>query len=245
MHETVTVLKSLETGDPSAVTSFVNAERYIQHNLAFPDGRQVLLDALPHLAAAGTRVDTVRGFVDGDHVVFHSEYRLFGKHQVGFDVFRLQGHEIVEHWDNLQEVAPPNPSGRTMIDGEIEVRDRDRAEANKALVRAFVTEVLIGHRFEKLPEYISSATYLQHNPKVADGLDGLRQAGAVLAAYHYRRIAKLLGEGNFVLAISELDHDGRDAVVYDLFRVEGGKIVEHWDVTQPIPEKPANNNTMF
>lgn len=59
----------------------------------------------------------------GDYVALHSEYNLFGN-KIGFDIFRFENGKIVEHWDNLQAKADKNPSGRTMIDGPTEIRDR-------------------------------------------------------------------------------------------------------------------------
>jgi predicted SnoaL-like aldol condensation-catalyzing enzyme len=62
----------------------------------------------------------------------------------------------------------------------------------------------------------------------------------------YTKIHKVLGEGNFVLTVSEGQWNGKPQVFYDLFRVANGKVVEHWDVIQEIPtEGLANDNGMF
>ena len=64
--------------------------------------------------------------------------------------------------------------------------------------------------------------------------------------FKYKKIHKVLGEGNFVLTVSEGEWSGKAQVFYDLFRMKNGKIVEHWDVIQPIPtENLANSNGMF
>jgi predicted SnoaL-like aldol condensation-catalyzing enzyme len=57
---------------------------------------------------------------------------------------------IVEHWDNLQETAKPNPSGHTMIDGATTVSNIDRTEENKKLVRQFVDDILVNGKMDKL-----------------------------------------------------------------------------------------------
>jgi len=237
MPTSTALLKSLESGDTAIAEARISEETYIQHNLRVPDGRAALLGILPALAQSGTRVNTLRSFKDGDFTFHHSEYHLFGEHQVGFDVFRSEGGKIVEHWDNLQQLAGPNPSGRTMLDGATEIRDLDQTEANKALVASLIQEVFQKHRFDRLPDYISATTYLQHNPHVADGLEGLLQAKPFLAKFHYEKVFKVLGQGNFVLAMSQIQFDGQEAAVYDLFRVEAGKVVEHWDVLEPIPPR--------
>ena len=59
-----------------------------------------MIDALPKLA--GTKARVVRAFADGDFVILHTEYFLFGQDFIGFDVFRFEQSQIVEHWDNLQ-----------------------------------------------------------------------------------------------------------------------------------------------
>jgi predicted SnoaL-like aldol condensation-catalyzing enzyme len=64
--------------------------------------------------------------------------------------------------------------------------------------------------------------------------------------FKYTKIHKVLGEGNFVLTVSEGTWNGTSNAFYDLFRMENGKAVEHWDVIQPVPTTGlANNNGMF
>ncbi len=102
----------------------------------------------------------------------------------------------------------------------------------------------------KIEEYISAEIYHQHNPQIADGLDGIMKAVEYLSSqnnmFEYTTIHKVLGEGNFVLTVSEGKWNNTKNVFYDLFRFENGKAVEHWDVIQPIPtEGLANNKGMF
>jgi predicted SnoaL-like aldol condensation-catalyzing enzyme len=196
-------------------------------------------------------VDTARVFHDGDFVFAHTDYNFFGP-KIGFDIFRFENGAIVEHWDNLQATpAGPNPSGRTMIDGPTEPTDLDRTDANKALVRAFVDDVLVHGRLEQLAGYFDGDRYVQHNPQIADGLSGLGAALAAMAAQgvvmKYDVIHRVLGEGNFVLAVSEGSFGGAPTAFYDLFRVERGTIAEHWDTLETIPprEQWKNANGKF
>ena len=85
---------------------------------------------------------------------------------------------------------------------------------------------------------------------IADGLSGLFEAVETLTAqdnmFVYTEIHAVLGEGNFVLTVSEGEWSGQTHAFYDLFRTHGGMIVEHWDVIQPVPtEGLANTNGMF
>ncbi|WP_455110237.1 nuclear transport factor 2 family protein [Porphyromonas sp.] len=248
--QVVALLKSIETGD-SAPVAVINPAKYIQHNLGIKDGLAGFGEALAALPAGSARVNTVRAFQDGDYVFAHTDYNFFGP-KIGFDVFRFEDGKIVEHWDNLQEKpATPNPSGHTMIDGATELKDLDKTEANKALVAQFVSDVLMGKAPEKLTSYFDGDKYIQHNPAIADGLSGLGAALEAMAkqgvAMVYSRVHKVLGEGNFVLAISEGSFAGKAVTFYDLFRVEGGKIAEHWDVVEPVlpADQHQNQNGKF
>lgn len=249
-EQVVALLKSIETGD-SAPVAVINPAKYIQHNLGIKDGLAGFGEALAALPAGSARVNTVRTFQDGDYVFAHTDYNFFGP-KIGFDVFRFEDGKIVEHWDNLQEKpATPNPSGHTMIDGATELKDLDKTEANKALVAQFVSDVLMGKAPEKLTSYFDGDKYIQHNPAIADGLSGLGTALEAMAkqgvAMVYSRVHKVLGEGNFVLAISEGSFAGKAVTFYDLFRVEGGKIAEHWDVVEPVlpADQHQNQNGKF
>src|SRR5512135_798698 len=199
------LLKSIETGEAGPV-SVINPERYTQHNLGAADGLagfRALLQAVP---AGSTRVNTVRVFQDGEYVFSHTDYNFFGP-KIGFDIFRFEDERIVEHWDNLQETAGPNPSGHTMTDGPRAAVELDRTEANKAFVRGFVDDILVNGRVARLAAYCDGNRYVQHNPQIADGLSGLGAALQAMAAQgitmEYDRVHKVLGEGNFVLVVSE------------------------------------------
>jgi predicted SnoaL-like aldol condensation-catalyzing enzyme len=143
-QQVVDLLKSIETGAAEPV-SVVNPQKYIQRNLAVADGLAGLGALLQQLPKGSARVNTRRVLQDGPFVVAHTEYDFFGP-KIGFDVFRFEGDRIVEHWDNLQETAGPNPSGHSMIDGPTELADLDKTAANKKLVRAFVDDILVNGR---------------------------------------------------------------------------------------------------
>lgn len=244
------LLKSIETGNAEPV-SYINPNKYIQHNLAVADGLAGFGAVLQALPKGSAKVNTVRVFQDGEYVFSHTEYNFFGP-KIGFDIFRFENGLIVEHWDNLQ-VTPDtnNPSGHSMIDGSTEVKDLDKTEENKTLVKNFVTDVLMNGKLEKLAAYFDGDNYIQHNSNIADGLSGLGAALEALAAQgirmEYHTLHKVLGEGNFVLTVSEGTFADQPTSFYDLFRVENGKIAEHWDTMETIPPRAdwQNNNGKF
>lgn len=249
-EKVVELLKSIETGAQEPV-GYINPNQYTQHNLAVADGLAGFGAVLQQLPPNSAKVNTVRAFQDGDFVFTHTDYNFFGP-KIGFDVFRFEDGKIVEHWDNLQ-VKPntPNPSGRTMLDGSTQITDLDKTEANKTLVNQFVNDILVHGKMDKIGDYIIADNYTQHNPQIADGLSGLGEALEYMASQGismtFSKVHKVLGEGNFVLTMSEGTFAGNHTSFYDLFRVEQGKIVEHWDVIETIPAKEEwkNNNGKF
>ena len=245
-EQVIELLKSIETGDSKPV-AYINPKRYLQHNLGVGDGLAGFGALLQQLPKGSAKVNTVRVFQDGDLVFAHTDCNFFGP-KVGFDIFRFENGQIVEHWDNLQEKpATPNPSGRTMLDGAVEVTDLAKTADNKTLVRSFVDDILVNGRMEKLTKYYDGDHYVQHNLEIADGLSGLGAALKAMAAQgvtmKYDQIHMLLGVGNFVLTVSEGTFAGKHSAFYDLFRVQNGKIAEHWDTIETIPPRVEWKNT--
>lgn len=241
----VELLKVFETGDLGRL-NVINPDKYIQHNLDAADGLAGLKAFIAAMPKGAIKGETVRVFQDGDYVFSHGVAEMGGAKLVVFDVFRFEDGKIVEHWDNLQPMAAPNPSGHTMIDGPTEARDLDKTEANKALVKAFVSDVLVGGKLDAFAAYVDGEKYTQHNPMFGDGVKavvagfkGAAEAGVVI---RYDAIRKVLGKGDFVLVMSEGSISGKPIAFYDMFRVEGGKVAEHWDVVAPIPPKDQWKN---
>ena len=237
-EKTVAVLRSLETGDPKAF-AYLDSETYIQHNLAVGDGVAGIAAVAGSQPLGSFKVRVVRAFQDGDYGFAHTEYDFFGP-KVGIDVFRFEEGLIVEHWDNLRELLPPNRSGRTQLDGPTLVVDLDRTAENKALVEAFVTENWL-QGLNTYDRYIKDDVYLQHNPAGEDGLASFRATLGYFRqngiSMHFTKLHKVLGEGNFVLTLAEGvfgPGGGQPTSFYDLFRLENGCIVEHWDIIEPI-----------
>lgn len=235
--------KGIQTGTPDPL-SFIGPQKYIQHNLSAPDGVAGFAGMLAHLPKGTISAKVKRIFEDGDFVFTHSDYEFFGT-KVGFDIFRFEGNKIVEHWDNLQVLSGPNLSGHTMTDGPTTSEEPEKTETNKALIKNFADNVLVGSQIDKLAQYVS-ANLIQHNPQVPDSLAGLIASLKGLSM-RYTRVHKILGEGNFVLAVCDGIIGDSHVSIYDLFRLKNDKIVEHWDVWETILPKGEwkNNNGKF
>lgn len=245
------VLEALENtllvGDVEAVDRYF-AKDIIQHNEMFANGIEAQKGVVGFLVGNGNfKAEYVRVIADDDLVAVHARYEGFGETPViGFDVFRVEDGMIAEHWDNLIPEQPANPSGRTQIDGATEITDLDKTDENKALVEEFITRALIAHEQADYTRYINPANYAQHNPMVADGLEGFGAFMAEMAeqgiTMDYSEIHQVIGEGNFVLTLSEGTLGDEPTAFYDLFRLEDGLIVEHWDVIAPMPGPDAPHN---
>lgn len=238
--------------DPAAAEQLL-ADDYLQHNVAVPTGAAPILGFIPALKESGITITIHRVIAEGNLVVLHATYEnamaFGGDTLVAFDIFRVEDGKVAEHWDNLQPPVSQTLSGNSMTDGVTEISDHHKTAQNKALIKNFIHDVLQGNAPEKVTEYISAETYVQHNPLVANGIDGL---GAALAAFaeagqamSYARTPIIVAEGNFVICGSEGLMGQTPTAFFDLFRVEDGKIVEHWDTIAEIPSDMPHANGKF
>ena len=254
IQKALELINTFATGDTEKAKSLL-AEGYIQHNLAYGTGRDAFVGSVEYLASAPvkTTVNNIRAFEDGDKVFLQTVYNFAGAgEQVAFDIFRFDENGLIaEHWDNLAAKADPNPSGRTQIDGTKELQDLDKTEDNRELVKNFLYDVMQGKRPEKTADYFNGDIYIQHNTGIADGLSGLGAALSALAEQGiqmiYTTTHQVLAQGNYVLAVSEGTYGGAPTSYYDLWRVENGKIAEHWDVMETIADESTwqNQNGKF
>jgi len=125
----------------------------------------------------------------------------------------------------------------------------EQEAANKAAVLAFYEKGLNQKDADAALKYVGDR-YVQHNPNAADGPEGFRQFIAFLRDRYpasHSEIKRVFTDGDYViLHVHAVREPGtRGNAIIDIFRLEGGKIVEHWDAVQPIPEKAANGNGMF
>ena len=254
IEKALTLINCFVTGDTETAKELL-APGYIQHNLAYGTGADAFVGSVAYLGSAPvkTTVNNFRAYEDGDKVFLQTVYNFAGMgEQVAFDIFRFDADgKIVEHWDNLAAKAEPNPSGHTQIDNVASVKDLDKTEANRELVKNFLYDVMQGNNPQKTPEYFDDDKYIQHNTGIADGLSGLGAALASLAEAGiqmiYTTVHQVLAQGDYVLAVSEGTFGGVPTSYYDLWRVENGKIAEHWDVMETIADKDTwqNQNGKF
>lgn len=256
------IIESFNTGpaDPKVVECV--ADHYYQHNLLVPNGKSAysqavggIFEASKNPGAPPLSSKVIRAFSDpsGPFTFFHVQYDFFGP-KAGFDVCRWEDGKIVEHWDNLAPMVTESVNGNTMFDGPqtSSTMEMHRTEANKKLVKDFTFNVLLCARLDQLDKYVSD-DLIQHDPTMHNGKAALKEHLQKLAdkGATYLLSAKpvLVGEADFVIATGEqrtdpLDDNSPMASHWDMYRLAGGKIAEHWNTIEALmpEEKRAHKN---
>lgn len=120
---------------------------------------------------------------------------------------------------------------------------------NKEVVKAFYEAAINNKDYASAEQYMGSY-YKQHNPMAEDGKEGFKKYIDYLRIAFpnsHSEIKRIMAEDDYVIlhVHSIKVPDTRGQAIVDIFRLENGKIVEHWDVIQDVPEKSANENGMF
>ncbi|MGW2385481.1 nuclear transport factor 2 family protein [Streptomyces lincolnensis] len=255
---TVRVLKGVfERGDTEVVDRYVRPD-YIQHNPLAPDGAETLknLGKAIHAQFPDAKYDVKRVISEGDLVLVHSNVVMAPgtKGQAVFDIFRFQGGKIAEHWDVGQSVPDTTANGNDMFSTVSWPRTGQPGPGwltayNKKLVTKAFDQLIVKKDLSALDRYWGPE-YHQHNPNIADGVAGAKAGlGGYFKQFPQLTVSpkRIIAEGDLVAVHSHyVNAPGeRGQAIVDLFRVRGGKIVEHWDVIQDVPATSANDNTMF
>ena len=127
--------------------------------------------------------------------------------------------------------------------------DAAQMEQNKKTVAALYDAVLNKKDFDEASKYLGPR-YTQHNPTAKDGPEGLKGFIAFLKEKfpnNQSEIKRIFADGDYVIVhVHAVREPGtRGNAIFDMFKLENGKVVEHWDVVQPIPETAQNSNGMF
>ena len=149
---------------------------------------------------------------------------------------------------SLQRFMIPMAVAFCVSSASAQTRDVKTEEANKKLVVAFYQSFFGDHDLSSAEKYLAPS-YIQHNPGLPDGRDALVNMAKGLFANAPKGkadIRQVAADGDLVwLHVRGQFGPGPASSVVDIFRVKDGKIVEHWDTIQAIPEKSANPHPMF
>ncbi|OJJ14724.1 hypothetical protein BKI52_41545 [marine bacterium AO1-C] len=244
-------LEGIRDGNYEEAIHKYSGERYTQHSTGVKDGKEGFIEFFGNFIKRSPvrDIEVVRAWEDGQYVFLQVFQNINnGEAQwVTADFFDTDANDkMIEHWDVIQAYTDKTPSGHTSIDGPTEIIDFDKTEENKALVRSLIKDVLMqGGDPTKMDQYISKEKYIQHNPEVADGFEHFyKLATAPDRPLNYQEIVLLVGQGNFVATLCKATWTeggkSQDFAQVDIFRIENGKVVEHWDCVEPVPENSVN-----
>lgn len=245
-------LEGIRDGNVRKAVTKYTGSRYTQHSTGVRDGIEGFVEFFDDFIKRNPKRDIriIRKLEDGNHVFLHVYQNINdGEAQwVTTDFFDTdENDKIIEHWDVIAPYANTTPSGHTSIDGPTEIIDIEKTEENKELVRNLIRDALMPEGDpSKIEQYISSDKYIQHNAEVADRLAPFKALSqSEDRALNYREIVLLVGQGNFVASLCKADWTENNSVQkfaqVDLFRIENGKVVEHWDNVEPVPENDVNS----
>lgn len=244
-------LEGIRDGNVREAVEAYTGDRYTQHSTGMKSGVEGFVEFFePFVQRNPSRdIRIVRAIEDGNNVFVHVYQDINNGEAkwVTTDLFDTDDNDkMIEHWDVIAPFVEESVNGHTQVDGPTEVVDLDKTAENKAMVTSFIDEVLVNRRGDRLLDYVSAESYTQHNPAIADGIEGLQEFLAGPGqTMEYKNVFKIIGQGNFVVAYSLVSFDGTDMALFDILRVDDGKVVEHWSNMEPIPEGPQPNSGKF
>lgn len=216
--------------------------RYTQHSTGVEDGAEGFKKFfIPFVKAHPERdIKIIRILQEGRNVFCQAAQNLEGKHfWITMDFFDSdEDGLIIEHWDSIEAWHHESaPEGVSQHGGVTEVSDLDKTQENKALVLDFIKHILIERNVENADKYLHK-DYIDHNLDRKIGLAAFKQFyGASDCSHTFQEVFMTVAEGNFVATLNKARSGTQDLCQADLYRVENGLIVEHWDATEPVPPK--------
>lgn len=238
-------LEGIRDGDARRAVEAYTGDRYTQHSTGVRDGVEGFVEFFePFIERNPVReIEIVRSLVDGRFVFVQAAQSLNGGEArwVTTDLFDTDGEgRIVEHWDVIHELGGNNPAGHTQVDGATEITDLHLTEANKNVVWGLLTEAFCETPTAAFSDFISADTYTNHNPDAPDGLAALEEMDRTsrerCETLYYEEVHRVVGQGNFVVSFAHQVWNGIGYAAFDIFRLDGGLIVEHWDNVEPLPD---------
>jgi predicted SnoaL-like aldol condensation-catalyzing enzyme len=234
---------------------------YIQHSPLAPDGREALREFVIFIKATFPEghIDFRRVLAEGDLVLVHSHLVSVPgtRGDALLDIFRVQDGKIAEHWDVTQAVPETTASGNDMFStlSQPQVEEPlpgvSRCRSRRTAL-ALYEGAIVGHDVIAFDRY-ATKSYYQHNPGIPNGTAAAKAALGDLFESNPRArsdVKRVIAEGDLVAVhhhfrLNPDDPQDRGSAVLDIFRVKNGRVVEHWDITQAVPETSLNDNTMF
>ncbi|WP_326731676.1 nuclear transport factor 2 family protein [Streptomyces phaeochromogenes] len=244
-------------GDLAAIGTHVRPD-LIQHNPGLADGAAALRRHVADLKAAHpqARLLVKRVIAQGDQVAVHSNLILEPgtKGLAVVDIVRVQRGRIAEQWEVSQQVPETTVSGNDMFSVISTPRTsrpdpRASAAASEQVAITMFRELAIERDLTALDRHAVDP-YPTHSPVVDNGIAPGKELFAQTFAQYPDAVVtfeKVITEGDLVTLLYHMQRtpDEPGLAIWDVFRVQKGKVVEFWDIIQPIPATSANDNSMF
>jgi predicted SnoaL-like aldol condensation-catalyzing enzyme len=210
------------------------ADPYLQHNPIAQSGVATFKSIMgPLVSSPSFAFERLRTLAECELVVVQGRYSGTG---VIFDMFRIEGGKLVEHWDSDANQAS-DAGGATANPSTADTSE------SRTRVLAFVQSILIEKKHADASQFLTS-NFIEHRTPTASGPTALLDY-LTAESITYTKVHHVIADGSFVFTLSEGARDGTPHGFYDLFRLESGQIVEHWDSRRAVPSSSASGLGIF
>lgn len=232
-------IRGIEDGEIEEVHKNYMGSTYTQHSTGVPDEKEGFAKFFEDFFKRypKRKMNIVRAIEDENFVFVHvHQYLNGGEAQwITADIFRADEEgKIVEHWDVI-DAYPKEIKSLDPIYGDFEIGDLDKTQVNKKIIRRFLVDIMQNKEFDTFEQYVD-IQLIQHNQDMEQGGEAyeryLRENNVT-----YDFVFKVMGQGNFVVSYAKVFVGEQDYAQMDIFRLENGKIVEHWDNKEVMPNK--------
>lgn len=231
------------------------ADPYIQHSPDLADGWKPVWDLLQNRKEGfSSKQMKWLGFLDnGNYLVMFREVDHGDGPSKKFDMLYFDEDGLyAEHWDIAEAMAEKTASGHSetgtaaqFTDNPVEY-DLATEEANRRMIASMINLGWNGGELAQALNLYADQNYVQHNPHIGDGVKPLSdRANAGKLPQRCYDIKFVLAQNDLVWVYSKITEKDTINAVVDMFRVRDGKMVEHWDVSQVVPDNMPHDNGMF
>lgn len=219
--------------DASAIDRYW-ADPYYQHNPIANSGVSTFRSLMGSIVSSSSfNYQRLLTLAECDLAVVYGRYSQTG---VIFDMFRIRDDKIMEHWDS--------DSGQASEVGQVPALDESASSSEtRQLFVSFSSAVLISGQYDRGADYFAE-DYVEHRGQSAVGPEAFA-AYLTRENIAYSKVHHVIADGNYVFALSEGTRGTTRIGIYDLFRVEGTKFVEHWDSRRAVPSSTASGLGIF
>lgn len=240
-------LEGIAGGNAREAVLAYTGHRYTQHSTGVADGAEGFLAFFEPFVARNPKrdIEIKRIFEDGPWV-FCSAYQSLNDgaaEWVTMDMFHTDAEGLIlEHWDTIAPYVADTVSGGDMVGGAQEVDASANTAANKSLVLEYTKQVRQEKKLTTIGQFVADGL-IQHASGIPAGRQGLSDWLASEEHGDYEMLFKLIGQGDFVVTYGKRHAKGADIAVFDLYRIAGGKIAEHWMNEELISPRESWGNS--